>query len=137
MTRLLEIARLRPKGEHVEKAPYFFLPVEPDQKLRLGIAVGEINCTIREGKRPLQPGCLLALGCEKVPWLVLADIEAVRHCALREVSEREWLCAGYASRPQFFGNMNKYYPSISKTSLMTVVFWKNARGALVDGARIP
>lgn len=113
------------------KQPLYALLIAPDEKMRHRIETGEKTITLREGHRDYRPG-LVMLSCEKVPWAVMADITDVRHCALRDVTEDEWTADGFVSQADLLTQMRRYYPKLELDSPITVIRWKDARGALVD-----
>ncbi|HJV32529.1 MAG TPA: ASCH domain-containing protein [Patescibacteria group bacterium] len=113
------------------KQPLYALLIAPDEEMRYRVETGGKTITIREGHRDYRPG-LVMLCCEKVPWAVMADITDVRHCALREVTEEEWTADGFVSQSDLLTQMRRFYPKLELGSDVTVIRWKDARGALVE-----
>ena len=113
------------------KQPLYALLIAPDEEMRYRVETGEKTITLREGHRDYRPG-LVMLSCEKVPWAVMADITDVRHCTLRDVTEDEWTADGFVSQADLLTQMRRYYPKLELDSPITVIRWKDARGALVD-----
>ena len=113
------------------KQPLYALLIAPDEEMRHRVETGEKTITIREGHRDYRAGPVM-LCCEKVPWAVMADITDVRHCALREIAEDEWTADGFVSQADLLAKMRRFYPKLELDSAVTVIRWKDARGALVE-----
>lgn len=72
------------------KKPLVALLIAQDREMRQDILEEIKQLTIREGYREgYEIGRPVMLCCEKEPWCVMADITAVRHCLLSEVTEEE------------------------------------------------
>ena len=113
------------------KQPLTALLIAPDEGMRYDVETGLKTITIREGHRDYRPG-LVMLCCHLVPWAVQAEITDVRHCALRDVTEDEWRDDGFVSQDDLLTRMRRFYPKLGLDSDVTVIRWKDARGALVD-----
>ncbi len=117
------------------KNPDYALLIAPIDSLRRAILLGEQTATIREGHRDFRAGGRLMLGCPDVTWAVMADIVEVRHCTLGGITRGELAEAGFKNRGEVLEGLRRYYPKIASESPVTIVRWKNVRGALVDAAR--
>ena len=113
------------------KQPLTALLIAPDEGMRHRVETGAKTITIREGHRDYRPG-LVMLCCHLVPWAVQAEITDVRHCALRDVTEDEWLADGFDSQADLLMQMRRFYPKLALDSDVTVIRWAGARGALVE-----
>lgn len=113
------------------KQPLTALLIAPDEGMRRRVETGEKTITIREGHRDYRPG-LVMLCCHLVPWAVQAEITDVRHCALREITREEWESDGFVSQTDLLTQMRRFYPKLELDSAVTVIRWKDARGALVE-----
>ena len=113
------------------KQPLYALLISPDEGMRHRIETHEKTITIREGHRDYRAGPVM-LSCQIVPWAVMADITDVRHCTLREVAREEWEADGFVSQTDLLAQMRRYYPKLALDSEVTVIRWKDARGALVE-----
>ncbi len=116
------------------KQPLYALLIAPDEKMRHDAETGKKLITIREGHRDYRKG-LCMLCCHLVPWAVMVEITEVRYCTAGEVTEEEYRANGYGSAEEMLADLQKYYPHLSWDSPVTVIRWKNPRGALVDKAK--
>ena len=115
------------------KKPLVALLIAPDDGMRQDIVAGIKLITIREGYREgYEPGRLVMLCCQIEPWCVMADITKVRHCLLSEVTQAEWEADGFTSREEMLEGMRRFYPAMTWDSAVTVIYWDNVRGKLVD-----
>ncbi len=114
------------------KRPLVALLIAPDREMRKATLEGRKKITIREGYREYYSGMTVMLCCHLEPWCVMADITAVRHCLLSEVTEKEWRADGFASREELLTGMQRFYPTMTWDSAVTVISWDNVRGKLVD-----
>jgi len=118
------------------KRPLVALLIAPDREMRHAILEGRKRITIREGYREgYDLGRPVMLCCQIDPWCVMADIAAVRHCLLSEVTEEEWEADGFASREELLTGMQRFYPEMDWNSAVTIISWDNVRGKLVDNWR--
>ena len=113
------------------KQPLTALLIAPDDGMRHRIETGTKTITIREGHRDYRPG-LVMLCCHLVAWAVQADINDVRHCTLREVTEEEWEDDGFVSQEDLLTQMRRFYKDLTLDSDVTVIRWTKARGELVE-----
>jgi hypothetical protein len=113
------------------KPPLAALLIAPDPDMRRRVETGEKTITIREGHRDYRPG-LVMLCCHLEPWAVQAEIVEVRHCRLRDVTEVEMRDDGFVSWGDMLAKMRRFYPKLALDSDVTVIRWKDAKGALVD-----
>uniref|UniRef100_A0A831YPZ1 ASCH domain-containing protein n=1 Tax=candidate division WWE3 bacterium TaxID=2053526 RepID=A0A831YPZ1_UNCKA len=72
------------------------------------------------------------LCCPDDPWCVKAEITKVRHCLLFEVTEEEWRADGFTSREELLEGMRHFYPHLTWESAVTVIYWDNVQGKLID-----
>jgi hypothetical protein len=115
------------------KRPLVALLISPDQKMRYEILEGSVKLSVREGYRTgYDAGRPVMLCCQREPWCVMADIANSRFCRLIDVTEEERQTGGLASRNQLLEWMQRFYPTMTWESDVTVVRWKNVRGKLVD-----
>ena len=115
------------------KKPLVALLIYPDDGMRQAIVAGIRQITIREGYREgYEPGRTVMLCCQIEPWCVMADITKVRHCLLSEVTEEEWLADGFIDAHDLLTGMQRFYPAMTWDSAVTVIYWENVRGKLVD-----
>lgn len=122
------------------KNPLYGLLIAPRNGMREAVLSGEKAITIREGHRDYREGGQVLIGCMGVKtdaswtdaWVVMADVDAVRHCLLGEVTEDELRADGYNSREEMLADLHAYYPKLDLVSPVTVLRWKNVRGKLVD-----
>ena len=114
------------------KRPLTALLIAPDDGMRHRVETGAKTITIREGHRDYRPGELVMLCCHLVPWAVQTTLTDVRHCRLREVGEEEWLDDGFVSQDDLLTQMRRFYPKLTLDSEVTVIRWKDARGALIE-----
>ncbi|MEX0587266.1 MAG: ASCH domain-containing protein [Patescibacteria group bacterium] len=118
------------------KKPLVALLVAPDDGMRRDIVAGVKQITIREGYREgYEVGRPVMLGCETEPWCVLANITAVRHCALAEVTPEELEADGFQDHDDMLEGMRRFYPEMTWDSAVTVIRWENVRGKLVEEYR--
>ncbi len=111
--------------------PLLALKISPDSAQRLAILRGEKKITIREGYRDYWPGPVV-LFCHIEPFAVMAEITEVRHTLLRGVTQEEWETDGFENRKDLLTGMRKYYPEIGWGSPVTIIYWDNVTGALVE-----
>lgn len=114
------------------KKPLYALRIAADPKMRQAIIEGRKQITIREGWRDYEAGQPVMLCDHEEPWTVMADITVVRRKQLFEVTTVEWLADGYADREEMLLDLRRFYPKIDWGSPVTIIYWKNVRGKLVD-----
>lgn len=113
------------------KWPLQALLIASDEKMRDAVCAKIKKISIREGHRDYRVGPVM-LCCHLVPWAVMADITYVRHCTLREVTKSEYVADGFENKVEMLKGMKKFYPKLNLDSPVTVIYWENARGYLVD-----
>lgn len=106
------------------------LLIAPDAIMRDNIITGRKRISIREGHRDYRPGPMM-ICCHLEPWAVQVDVTEVFHRKLDEVSFIEWEADGFTSQRDLLDGLRQYYPTIDLDSPITVIYWDNARGALV------
>lgn len=121
--------------EDIVKNPLYALLISPDHAMRRKIELGLISATIRQGWRKYDVGPVM-LGCEKEPWVVMADIEEVRHTRIQGLDQPTKARTGFSVHPQgLLEDLRKFYPDLTLTSQVTVICWTNVRGTLVTHRR--
>lgn len=113
------------------KQPLAAILIAPDAKTRRGILSGKKNMTIREGERDYRLGPVM-LCCHEKPWVVMADITRVRSCRIFEVSDEECRSNGFKNWNELLAGLHRHYPRLKKDSRVTMVWWNNVRGNLVE-----
>jgi len=116
------------------KKPLAALLISPDKKMRTKIVNEEKKITIRAGYRDYQEGPII-LCCHLEPWAVFATIIKVRRCLLKNVTEAEYRADGFATQREMLAGLRKYYPKMTLNSPVTVIYWDNVQGKLVDSYR--
>jgi hypothetical protein len=116
------------------KDPLYALLIAPDEGMRRAIITGDKAITIREGHRDYRAGRPVMLCCQLVPWAVMADIAAVRHTTVENVTREELAADGFADWEDMLAGLRRFYPSLTMASPVTVIRWENVRGWLVDNA---
>lgn len=109
------------------------LLIAPDDQMRANILSGVKKISIREGHRDYKTGPMM-ICCHIEPWAVQVDVTEVFHRTLDEVSFIEWEADGFTSQQDLLDGLRSYYPNITLDSPVTVIYWDNARGKLVDAA---
>src|SRR3990167_3095591 len=114
------------------KQPLYALLIAPDSGSRWAI-INEKKCiTIREGHRDYRAGKPVMLCCQIEPWCVMADLTEVRHTTVAEVTKQEIEDDGFADRDDMLRQLQRFYPSLTMRSPVTVIRWTDVRGWLVD-----
>ncbi|MDO8584672.1 MAG: ASCH domain-containing protein [bacterium] len=94
------------------------------------------TATIRVGDRACLAGDELVLYCHIEPWVVMADVVSVRRCKLSEVTPQEFKDEGYddpaTAMDQYIANLKPYHSGVCPDSIVTVIYFTNVRGKLVD-----
>lgn len=114
------------------KRPLVALLIANEPEMRKAILEGRKRITIREGWCDYHPRTTVMLCAYEEPWCVLAEITVVRHKRLFEVTTVEWQADGYANREEMLLDLRRFYPKIGSGSPVTVIYWENVRGKLVD-----
>jgi len=109
------------------------LLIAPDDTMRANIISGAKKISIREGTRDYGVGPMM-ICCHLEPWVVQVDVTWVDHISLGEVTQEQWEADGFTSQQDLLDGLRSYYPNITLDSPVTVVYWDNARGKLVDAA---
>lgn len=118
------------------KRPRVALLISPDEVQRIAILDGSKRVTIREGLLDYRVDDEAMFCCHLVPWAVMARITNVRHCKLSEIMEKEWLADGYKTKEGMLEDLRRsYYKDLNWDSLVTVIYWDDVRGTLVDDFR--
>ena len=113
----------------VLKHPLQALLVAPDSQMRADILRGAKKITIREGARDYRDGQVM-LCCHIEPWAVMAKITSVRHCALRDVTKKEYEDDGFETHEELLDGLKRFYPDLTLDSPVTVIRWGDIEGKL-------
>ena len=113
------------------KNPLYALLVAPIPNMRYDILHGTKKISIREGHRDYRMGKVM-LCCHLEPWAVMADITDVRHTTLNEVAEDEYKADGFTNKQDMLNGMQRFYPTMTMDSPVTVIRWDNVSGALQE-----
>lgn len=113
------------------KNPLYALLVAPIPEMRYAILHGTKKISIREGHRDYRRGKVM-LCCHLEPWAVMADITDVRHTTLKEVTEEEYKADGFENQEDMLCGMQRFYPTMTMDSPVTVIKWDNVSGALYE-----
>lgn len=109
------------------------LLIAPDDQMRANILSGVKKISIREGHRDYRLGHMMVC-CHLEPWVVQVDVTSVRHTTLKGITREEFEADGFQSPGHMHQEMRRYYPNIDWDSPVTVIYWDNARGRLVDAS---
>jgi len=118
--------------ENAPKRPLTALLIAPDYLMRDNIMYGSKAITIREGIRDYKPGEPVMLCCHLVPWCVQATIESVEHMQVKDVPDEACRDDGFENNAAMLAGMKRFYPNLTGESAVTVIRWKDVKGALVD-----
>ena len=106
--------------------------VSSDKQLQSAIVHELITVFILEGHCDYQKGSEIMLGCHLNTWVVMADIENIRHCTIRQVTESEYTDAGFSNKDKLLTRFQKKCLYTDPDAPVTVIKCKNMRGYLVD-----
>ena len=93
----------------------------PEQ--RDSVLNGTKKITIREGHRDYILGQVL-IGCHILNWATMKNITKVTHKYLFEVNEDEYKADGFANWVDLVEGLQKYYPTLTALSPITVIEWE-------------
>ena len=114
------------------KPPLYALLIAPWHGMRNDILQGRKINSIRDGHRDYVADCPMMICCHLEPWAVMVDITKVRHTTYGEITADEYRADGFSSQEDMMRSMREFYPHIQLDSPVTVIWWANARGWLVD-----
>jgi len=81
---------------------------------------GSKRITIREGHRDYTKGTVL-IGCHLLNWVVLANIDNVRHTTLGNVTIEECVADGCSNNNELLTLLGRFYPTIGMDTPVTVI----------------
>ncbi len=114
------------------QAPAQALYIPPGEATRNLILNGRKQCGVVIGNVAFRTDEPIMLCCHIEPWIVQADIVAVRHCMLRDVTPKEYRGEGCDNPAGLLAKLRQFRPNLSPASRVTIVSWQSPRGRLVS-----
>ena len=115
--------------------PFTALLIAPTPGAHHDVLEGMLSATVRMEHRDYVTGERVMLCCHLQPFAVMATVQRVRHCTVKQLKQEQLERAGYKTHRDLLDALRTFYPKLCSTSKITYIAWKSLEGELVETHR--
>lgn len=102
-----------------------------EERLRILTSQQTVDIRLHKRKGIVAKGELLLFD-HHTPFIAMVDIVYFRYCRLGDVTSEEYQADGYNTQEELLADLQRYYPTVTLDSVVTVIKYANVRGYWVD-----